>query len=70
VGVVHAAAATGLAPAADHVPVTRASVQVLILAIHPAHDHHLYPDAEDPLAFLIGDALPGEVVCNLLSLIW
>jgi hypothetical protein len=58
--------ATGLTPAVDHVPVTRALVQVLILAIRRVHGHHLYPDAEDHLAFLIGGASQGEVVCNLL----
>ena len=62
-GIVHAATATGLAPAADHVPVTRAQVQVLIQAIHPAHGHHLYPDAGDHLAFWIGGASQGEIVC-------
>lgn len=69
-GIVHAATATGLAPAADHVPVTRAQVQVLIQAIHPAHGHHLYPDAGDHLAFWIGGASQGEVVCNLLSFVF
>lgn len=62
VGIVHAATATGLAPAADHGPVTRAQVQVLIQAIHPAHGHHLYPDAGDHLAFWTGGASQGEIV--------
>lgn len=58
--------ATGLTPAVDHVPLTRALVQALILAIHPVHGRHLYPDAEDHQAFLIGGALQGEIICNLL----
>jgi len=62
VGIVHAATATGLAPAADHVPVTRAQVQVLIQAIHPAHGHHLYPDAGDHQAFWIGGVSQAGVV--------